>query len=145
MPGGSSASNDASGASDRAERRHAPRSKGTSVLAYANSVYPCSFGSNARGGAAPATKGVVSPSSLFATAKRANGLAFGSPTSRHIDASVFGSATVNARRNHTTKSPASDAPYVPSHVAGAASAFSRKSVAGSSMSNGAALRAVALK
>ena len=122
-----------------------PLSRGTSVLAYASTVYPRSFGSNALGGAAPATKWLTSPASLFTTAKRANGLIFGSPTSRHSDTKVLGSATVNTRRNHTMKSPAFMAPYAPSHTAGAASAFSRKSAAGSSMSNGDAARADAWK
>ena len=109
------------------------------------SVYPRSLGANKRGGAAPATKCVVSPESSSTTAKRANGLAFGSPISKHIDASVSGSETVNFLRNHTTKSFGARAPYVPSHTAGAASAFSERSVAGSSMSNGVALRADAEK
>ena len=69
-------------------------------------VYPCSFGSKVFGGAAPATKCVVSPApSLFTTAKRANGDMAGSGTS-NAAATVVGFSTLNTLRNQTCQSPA---------------------------------------
>ena len=100
------------------------------------STYPCSFGSNVRGGAAPAAECETSPApSASTTAKRACGDIAGSATSSAALTTVVRS-TANARRNHTRQSPAWTSGYFPSATAGAASCFSSSIFWGSSMSNG---------
>ena len=126
---------DANGWSARALSLHAPVGNGARALLYAMSTYPCSFGSNVRGGAAPATKCETSPAPSARRRRSACGDIAGSATSSAALTTVVRS-TANARRNHTRQSPAWTSGYFPSATAGAASCFSSSIFWGSSMSNG---------